>query len=172
MIIDGTRTALAFGHQGIGPYCYGPGNPGSQCADPNYPDDKGDHAYPYRLQIMAYDVKDMLDVISGVKKPWDVQPYAIWPIKPPFGGIRGGGAGWDPVKRRIYFAVQGLDESRPIIYAFNVTKGLTSVAPTTPKTGFLKPENTEYTRVNGTVTDMPKSYHGILFSTLKKLKQK
>jgi hypothetical protein len=168
LIIDGTRTALAFGHQGIGPYCYGEGGPGFPCADPDYPDDKGDHAYPYRLQIMAYDVKDMADVSAGLKKPWEVQPYAIWPINPPFGGIRGGGAGWDPVKRRVYFAVLNLDESRPILYAYDVTKGNTSIGTTPPKSSGLNSENTGYIRVNGTSVDMPEAYHGILFNTLKK----
>lgn len=88
---SGSRSVLFIGRQGTGARCYGTGTtnkalhntPHPQgerwCYDPtnSY---KGDHAYPYRHQVWAYDATDLLAVKAGTRHPWEVTPYATWPI--------------------------------------------------------------------------------------------
>ena len=140
-VIAGTRTALYFGRNGMGPACYGTGT-GNQslhgsevgdgskyCYDPTDAS-KGTHAYPYRYQVWAYDLNDLAAVKAGTKQPWDVVPYDVWPINFPTYevGVNIGGVGYDPQRQLIYVAQLGADqdtyEYRPIIHAFQVNAPL------------------------------------------------
>jgi hypothetical protein len=76
VIPEGTRTALFFGANGSGTFCYGEATndksldgvpaPGGEryCYDP-VTVDKGQHAYPYRYQMWAYDLMDLAAVARG-----------------------------------------------------------------------------------------------------------
>lgn len=139
-IIDGTRTVLFAGRNGMGTFCYGEGtsdtkvaaergpNGESYCYDPTN-STKGQHAYPYRLQFWAYDVNDLAAVRAGHKDPWDVRPYAVWPFElPPIGDPypRLGAVSFDSAHRRLFltqlFADQEGYSRRPVIHVF-VVKG-------------------------------------------------
>ena len=137
VIVNGTRTALYFGRNGIGEACYGAGTAAKSlvgtlssdgakyCYDPtsSY---KGTHAYPYRYQIWAYDLTDFAAVKKGGKRPWQVVPYAIWPLEFPTPEPRTviGGVGYDPLHQTIYVAQRHADrddyESRPVIHTFRI----------------------------------------------------
>jgi hypothetical protein len=84
---SGSRSLLYFGTQGIGKFCYGEGTSDPSlngkptpdgtiwCYDPDN-SSKGTHAYPYVPEVWAYDARDLLAVRRGLKKPWQVKPYA------------------------------------------------------------------------------------------------
>ena len=38
---------------------------------------KGNHAYPYKAHIWAYDAGDLVKVANNDAKPWDILPYDI-----------------------------------------------------------------------------------------------
>jgi hypothetical protein len=137
-VIAGTRTALYFGRNGMGPNCYGEGTAnkalvgttspegGPYCYDPtnSY---KAPHAYPYRYQIWAYDLNDFAAVKAGKKKPWDVVPYGVWPLTFPTadtGVVRLGGVGYDAQRQLLYVSQLRGDTAdaaaRPVIHAFRV----------------------------------------------------
>ena len=139
-IIDGTRTVLFAGRNGMGEFCYGSGaddarkaterGPGGEkyCYDPTN-SDKGQHAYPYRLQFWAYDVMDLAAVRSGDKQPWDVVPYAIWPFElPSLGALqpRLGRLSYDAAGRRLFiselFAERDEFAYRPLIHVYTVRR--------------------------------------------------
>jgi len=133
---SGTRSVLFIGRQGVGPYCYGEG---SACGDPA-DSSKGEHAYPYKYQIWAYDANDLLAVKNGQKNPWDVMPYGVWNFNLPFestGSGHGiGGAAYDPATQRIYIS-QSCEASgcNPIIHVFkvNAAAGSDTTPPAAPK---------------------------------------
>ncbi len=129
-LINGTRTAVFLGSNGTGPFCYGDGVPNraaaektGNCYDPARAD-KGQHAYPYRYQMWAYDLNDWAAVKAGTKQPWEVVPYAVWPFELPFPepGTKIGGVAFDSVRRLLYFAQlkaeQGGFAYRPIMHAY------------------------------------------------------
>jgi hypothetical protein len=136
-VIAGTRTALFFGRNGTGPYCYGAGTSDKRlqgtrgadgatyCYDPTS-DDKGPHAYPYRYQIWAYDLNDLAAVKAGKRKPWDPEPYGVWPIDLPIDtpASQLGGVGYDPARQRLYVSQMKADqdgyEYRAIIHVFQL----------------------------------------------------
>lgn len=135
-IINGTRTALFFGSNGTGPFCYGVGTSdksqhgkmtsdgGKFCFDPTM-GDKGHHAYPYQNQIWAYDVADWAKVSAGDKKPWDVEPYAVWtlelPIPEPTKRLIG--VAYDAERRRLFVSQRLADRDgyafRAIIHVYH-----------------------------------------------------
>jgi hypothetical protein len=148
-LIAGTRSALFFGTNGVGPFCYGPGTddrqlegkpvPGATdvyCYDPtNF--EKSPHAYPYNYQVWAYDLNDWAAVRAGRRQPFDIKPYATWAIDlPTAGGLAVGGVGYDPQRQLVYISQPGADpgseEFRPLIHVFHV-----SSAPAT--TGLPQP---------------------------------
>ena len=68
---------------------------------------------------------------KGIKKPWEVVPYAEWNLETdlapfvPAGGVRRiFGAAYDPATRRIFLSQANGDpgtyESRPLIQVFEV----------------------------------------------------
>jgi hypothetical protein len=158
---DGTRSALFFGSQGLDPkgFCYGVGtsdrsldrtpvpNTNGQvmyCYDPAN-SSKGTHGYPYQYQVMAFDLNDMAAVAAGAT-PWNVKPYAVWPLVNGLPGIDGarnesaGGAVYDPVAKRIYFSAPAVDQvetysSLPVIYVWQVNAPGSgdSTPPATPR---------------------------------------
>lgn len=124
----GTRSVLFFGRQGTGPYCYGTGG---QCNDPVY-SYQGDHAYPYRAQVWAYDANELLKVSNGQLQPWQVKPYATWGLNFPTGNTATGevgGAAYDPATGRI-FVVQSGGESnlRPLVHVYKIATGSQAIA--------------------------------------------
>lgn len=137
-IIDGTRTALFAGRNGLGPFCYGEGTGDSRKANERAPDgekycydptssDKSQHAYPYRLQFWAYDLTDLAAVRAGDKQPWEVVPYAIWPFELPSLGDpqpRLGRMAFDARGHRFFlsqlFAEQDEFAYRPLIHIFTI----------------------------------------------------
>jgi hypothetical protein len=138
-IIDGTRTVLFAGRNGIGKFCYGDGtadaakaseqpqpNGEKYCYDPTNAS-KGQHAYPYRLQFWAYDVNDLAAVRAGRREPWDVRPYGVWPFElPPIGDPypRLGAIAYDAARRRLFMTQLFGDKDgysrRPILHVFTV----------------------------------------------------
>jgi hypothetical protein len=130
----GTRSALYFHAQGVGTFCYGDPHQCSGCAICNCDDPvggcaKGDHAYPYRWHIMAFDLNDWAAVAAGTKQPWEVTPYDVWPFTSDFvpwangiSNVPNGGTTYDPVTRRIYWEhPRAQQNGLPIIHVFEVT---------------------------------------------------
>ena len=136
-VIAGTRTALYFGRNGIGPPCYGNGTADKTLDGKNGPDgekycfdpttnSKGSHAYPYRYQVWAYDLNDFAAVKAGKKRPWQVVPYGVWPLTLPTPelSVRLGGVGYDAKNQLVYVSQLGADpdgySSRAIIHALRI----------------------------------------------------
>jgi hypothetical protein len=135
-VIAGTRTALFVGRNGLGTFCYGNGTgdeklantTGSDgeryCYDPTN-SDKGQHAYPYRYQVWAYDLNDWAAVRAG-RDPWTVKPYGVWPLELPFPepGVRVGGVAYDPATQRLFISQMHADRDgfayRPLIHVFHI----------------------------------------------------
>lgn len=133
VIPDGTRSILFFGSQGYGTFCYGDAAP---CGDLSG-GGKGTHGYPYRFQIMAYDLNALAAVKAGSQQPHAPLPYAVWSLASGIVGVdgksdrEGGGATYDPVLKRIYFAATYTDGALPLIQVWQVnTPG--GSAPTVP----------------------------------------
>ena len=136
-LIAGTRTALFIGRNGMGPFCYGNGtkdqalassrSTGNEryCFDPTN-SDKGQHAYPYRYQMWAYDLAELAEVRAGRRDPWSVKPYGVWPFELPISepGVRIGGVAYDAARQRIFIAQTQGDRDgfafRPLIHVFTV----------------------------------------------------
>ena len=140
----GSRTLLYFGKQGTGDYCYGqgtanialhgspvpPANDHHYCYDPVNPY-QGGHAYPYRYQVWAFDLLDLVAVKNGAD-PWSVQPYAWWPLEFPVMSNTAadneiqqrtiGGVAYDAANKAIYVTQLGAEPTnyanRPIIWKF------------------------------------------------------
>lgn len=121
------RSLLFFGRQGAGSYCYGEGVAGvagpGQCHDPS-DSGKGPHSYPYRYQVWAYDALQLARVRAGTLKPWEVVPYAYWPLPLPYQNnntlVRIIGVAYDPATTRIYMAQASGQWPLPVLHAFTV----------------------------------------------------
>jgi hypothetical protein len=76
---------------------------------------KGNHAYPYKYWIWAYDAKDLVAVKNKQKDPWDVKPYATWPLdlSPDTGSGDLQGVAYDPDSQRLYISQAGADGRLP-----------------------------------------------------------
>ena len=150
-VIAGTRTVLYFGNNGMGEYCYGNGTAdislagttgadGSHfCYDPTNAG-KGQHGYPYRYQVWAYDLNDLAAVKAGARQPWEVRPYGVWPLDLPTPALQValGGVAYDAVRQIVYVAQLSADTNNgiiadaPIIHAFRLSA--TPGAPSAPNT--------------------------------------
>lgn len=137
-VIAGTRTALYIGRNGTGPFCYGSGTSNAALAGTINPDggdpwcydpsnsSKGQHAYPYRYQMWAYDLKDFAAVKAGTKQPWEVVPYGVWPftLPTPEATFRMGGVGYDAAHQTLYLSQMLADQdgyaSRPVMHVLKV----------------------------------------------------
>lgn len=129
---EGTASVLFVGMTGVGNYCYGEG---AQCGDPSS-NSKGEHAYPYKGYVWAYDANDLEDVRRGSRQPWQVVPYATWELNE-MGNINTndfgvGGAAYDPSTGRIYVSKKFGDGERPVIYVYEVNNSAMSVVPEPP----------------------------------------
>lgn len=100
-IYPGSRSLLfVYGH-GYGPY----GNAGS---DGCY-QGSSVHSAPFRLQVVAYDLRDLVAVKNGTKNPWEPKPYGWWLLGPDDYGALGvcvyleqGCFTFDPTNRKLY----------------------------------------------------------------------
>jgi hypothetical protein len=116
---QGTSSLVFFGSTGIGNYCYGEA---AECGDPtnNW---KGEHAYPYRAYMWAYDVNDLIAVREGRSAPWDVRPYATWEL-PDFGAVGAdfatGGAAYDEASKTLYLSEIVGDGEKPLIHVYRL----------------------------------------------------
>jgi hypothetical protein len=142
---QGSRSVLFFGSTGMGRPCYGegaddpaldakpvPGEPGViYCYDPDN-GSKGCHAYPYAAYVWAYDANDLGAVRNGQKNPWDIRPYATWPLNSIGSSVKG--AAYDPAARLIYISVGFEDGTQPLIRVFkvNATSGGDITPPGAP----------------------------------------
>lgn len=133
---DGYRSVLFAVRLGTKPECYGTGTSSPAlhgtrvpnttadvyCYDPVYAS-KGYHGYPYRSVVLAYDSDDLLKVKAGTVTPWQVKPYAQWPLTVPFAwaGAQMQGFAYDPVHHRIFVTNDHGDGSQPAVHVFEVT---------------------------------------------------
>jgi hypothetical protein len=143
VIVPGTRSALFFGRNGLGAYCYGEGTADQAlaestigfCYDPTN-SSKGQHGYPYRYQVWAYDLNDFAAVKAGTKQPWDVLPYGVWPLELPLPNRDAlGGTTFDPATKTIYVSQQGAQiigccGVMPVIHGFKVAAPTPVPTPT------------------------------------------
>jgi hypothetical protein len=173
-MIAGTRTVLYFGRNGMGTLCYGNGTADQSlvgtmgpdgahyCYDPTS-SDKGQHAYPYRYQIWAYDMNDLAAVKNGTKQPWDVVPYGVWPFDFPTHDeqMKIGGVGYDAEKQLLYVSQMLVDKDgyayRPLIHVLhvNATPGTVDpndALPLPPSTSTTTATTTPVTQPAPTVT--------------------
>jgi hypothetical protein len=135
-LITGTRTLLYIGRNGLGTHCYGDGTADKSldgkkapdgamlCYDPTT-NSKGSHAYPYRYQAWAYDLGDLASVKAGKKQPWQVVPYAVWPLTLPIGEgtVPLGGVAYDAERQLVYVSQLWADKDAgylPLIHVFKV----------------------------------------------------
>lgn len=134
---QGTRSVLFFGRQGLGTFCYGPGTDDaskagtpatdvgdtvdSWCYDPE-DSNKGGHAYPYNYYVWAYDALDLSAVAKSQKQPWEIRPYAVWPLNLEFAAYNThlGGVAYDPYTGRLYVSQILTDDTRPLIHVFTL----------------------------------------------------
>lgn len=146
--IEDTATILCWGVTGTGTFKYGTGTPnlaldglptgeGSDvyCYDPTNPS-KGPHGYPYTYRVWAYDARDLLTVKAGVRRPWDVKPYAWWdftlpgPSQAAIDNLKRvpwgiSGAAYDPDSGRIFVAQDKADSPNqfqftPVVHVFKI----------------------------------------------------
>lgn len=127
----GTRSVLFIGKQGVGPYCYGTGD---ECQDPvqSY---KGTHAYPYVLQVWAYDANDLLAVKLGLRTPWSVRPYATWQLADvaSAGNASIAGAAYDHTTGRLYITEDYGEHPRVHVYQVGHGSGQALAIPGAPQ---------------------------------------
>jgi hypothetical protein len=136
-LIAGTRTALFVGRNGTGPFCYGIGTGDRELDGTRSPDgerycfdpttsDKGQHAYPYRYQMWAYDLSELAAVRAGRREPWSVKPYAVWPfdLPTPEPGVRIGGVAYDAARQRLFISQLQADRDgysfRALVHVYHV----------------------------------------------------
>jgi hypothetical protein len=146
----GTRTALYFGRNGVGPFCYGNGTDDISLNFTIGPDgiplvlttpttlEKASMPIPTNYQIWAYDLNDFAAVKAGTKQPWEVVPYDVWPLNlpTPAPSVLLGGVGYDPVSQSIYVSQYKGDPdgygNRPVIHVLRVN--ISGASFTTPST--------------------------------------
>lgn len=146
-MIAGTRTVLYIGRNGMASsVCYGDGTADQSlvgtmagdgahyCYDPT-DSSKGQHAYPYRYQIWAYDMNDFAAVKSGAKQPWEITPYGVWPFDFPTHdeAMKIGGVAYDAANQLLYVSQMLVDKDgyayRPLIHVLHVNATPGSVDP-------------------------------------------
>ena len=126
---DGTRTVLWIHRHGYG-------NP-TYKQDDGCQGSAGEGAAPYRRQVDAFDVNDLLAVRNGTMQPYAVRPYAWWVLSGPAtscgrlsGYVDGGYCfTWDAATRRMYGVLDQGDTPR--VHVWQIAGGSVST-PTTP----------------------------------------
>ena len=128
---EGTSSVLFIGMTGVGNYCYGEA---SACGDPSN-NSKGEHAYPYRGYVWAYDANELEQVRSGARQPWQVVPYSTWELDA-LGNVNNdfgvGGAAYDAATGRIYISQKFGDSHGPLIHVYEVNNSVQSLVPEPP----------------------------------------
>ncbi len=123
----GTASVLFIGTTGVGPYCYGEA---AACGDPSN-NSKGEHAYPYRGYVWAYNANDLAAVKAGSKQPWQVTPYATWELTnlgdTAYWGI--GGATYDSAAKKLYVVEKYGSGELPIVHVYSLSVGSTPTVP-------------------------------------------
>ncbi|MEJ0038444.1 MAG: hypothetical protein WDO68_20585 [Gammaproteobacteria bacterium] len=124
---SGSRSLLFIGGHGTGKFCYGlPQDCGVSG------NSKGPFAPPYRYQVWAYDVNDMIAVKNGSKSPSQIKPYAVWTL-PDLPNqdisIQIAGATYDPDLQRLYITPHYGEN--PIVYVYQLSF-VGAVAPSAP----------------------------------------
>ena len=119
-----------------GAYVVGSGN--YCCYDPTHTA-KGNHAYPYKARIWAYDAGDLARVASNNAKPWEILPYEISDFDFPYmdetlNGLHDiGQVAYDPATQRLYVSQLKGDNllySRfPVIHVYEVNVDTPSLSP-------------------------------------------
>jgi hypothetical protein len=162
---SGTRSVLFIGTQPT-TACYGEGTsdasknrlavPGESgivyCYDPTS-EYKGNHGYPYKGFVWAYDANDLAAVKSGKKSPWQVTPYATWQLNAPFMSKASDailGAAYDPATRRVFVSLGSANGEAPVIAVYALTNATASADSTPPSVAVTSPSNGA--TVSGTVT--------------------
>ncbi len=126
-----TASVLFFGVSGQGVFCYGDhtSDPAKVFTQHLFPDgssqhwcillpgEDGGHSFysvdvatkgyaPYHFQVWAYDAHDLAAVKAGTKQPWEVVPYAYWPLTIPgldwAQTMRLRSVAYDPQSNRLY----------------------------------------------------------------------
>jgi hypothetical protein len=132
VIPNGTRSVLFLGSHGIGEFQYGVGGssghtnttPVTAIYDPS-DDSTGEHAWPYRYQVWAYDVNELAKVRRGDLKPYQPQPYAVWQFTIPFEKNNDrhntGGIAYNHKLKQVYFVQQFAGPyGEPIVHVFTI----------------------------------------------------
>ena len=73
--------------------------------------------------MWAYDANDLAAAKAGQKAPWDVKPYATWPLVLPFseeGHAVLNGAAYDPETGRLFLSQGFGDGELPVIHVFTI----------------------------------------------------
>lgn len=118
MFPNGTPSVLFIGTQGVGNYCYGESP--VPCNDPTSTN-KGEHAYPYKAWVWAYNVNDLIAVKNGSKQPWSIKPYATWSLDNLNVGFdKIGSATYDASSAMIYISQKNADGDNPIIHKYKI----------------------------------------------------
>jgi hypothetical protein len=123
--VPGSRTVLFFGAHGTGEIGYGEAAEFNDKARLS----KGYHSRDgkYQYQVWAYDVLDLAAVKEKKKQPWEIKPYAAWPLRFPIDddGKHIGGVAFDPETSRLYVAQVGADRTgydvMPLIQVFKLS---------------------------------------------------
>jgi len=124
---DGTRTVLWIHRHGYGKATYK--------VDDGCQASAGEGSAPYRRQVDAFDVNDLLAVKNGTMQPYAVRPYAWWVLPGPAdscsrlsGYIDGGYCfTWDPAARRMYGVITQGDTRQ--VHAWSLAGGTTTASP-------------------------------------------
>jgi len=142
---QGTRSVLFFGRVGTaGNACYGLGTSdpvnswpnkdvpdgagGEYCYDLADNGSHGEHAYPYRYMVWAYDANDLAAVKAGTKQYWQVLPYDTWSFELPIASYSRMiyGVTYDQASHRLFLTQKGADFSAsPLVHIFTVGPGTT-----------------------------------------------
>jgi hypothetical protein len=124
---SGTSSVLFISMHGTGDRCYGTG---AACSDPCR-EDQGEHAYPYRAQVTAFDANDLVDAKNGVIDVHAVEPYAWW-VLPSFDTdtdncieMKYSGLAYNDSSRRIYITNDDDTSggSAAAVYVYEVAEG-------------------------------------------------
>jgi hypothetical protein len=98
----------------------------------------GEGAAPYRRQVLAFDVNDILAAKNGSINKWAVAPYAWWVLPGPtspcgqMAGYQNGGYcfTWDAATRRLYGSMDYGDTRR--VHVWRISGGSSSTTPPPP----------------------------------------
>jgi hypothetical protein len=131
---DGTRSLLFIGRHGTGTFEYGVGGANGHTNDaarrPIYDpadDSSGEHAWPYRYQVWAYDVLHLADARQRKIRPESIRPYAVWQLALPFVKPEDNhnleGIAYDPKTSTLYIVQSDVGKfGEPVIHAFRIEK--------------------------------------------------